>query len=786
MENFQRLVRFMPNLDEGLSDEQVKTRISQGLTNFDSSIKTKTFSEIVKSHVLTLFNFLNIVLAAAILYVGSYKNLMFMGVVICNCIIGIVQEVRAKKAVDSLNLISSKSVTAIRNGEKVSLHIEDIVKDDIILYSTGNQVASDCIILDGTCEVNESLLTGESNSITKKRGDLLLSGSFIVSGNCTSRVEHVGAENYVSTVLHGTKYIKNTESEIMFTIKKIIKIISILIIPIGALLFIHQLKANNFDYSNAVINTSAALIGMIPEGLVLLISTVLAVSVIRLSKYKVLVQDIYCIETLARVDMLCLDKTGTITTGELEVKDVALRNDFSFEEVSGVLSSLTHCLNDSGSTFNAVKAKFPPKNFLGETIKLFPFSSEKKWSGVYFKNSGFYAMGAAEFILPKELYENIKSELDSHSSNYRVLTLIKAEEPIDKNTLSKDISVMAFILIKDKLRDNAQETLKYFSEQNVDIKIISGDNPITVSNIAKSVCLKDYDKYIDATSLKTSDDIKNAVKQYTVFGRVTPQQKLEIIKSLKLQGHTVAMTGDGVNDVLALKEADCSIAIANGSDAARNVSHLVLLNSDFSSMPKVVGEGRRDINNIQRSSCLFLVKTIYSALLSLLFIFLSIPYPFFPIQMTLISTLTIGIPSFVLALEPNNELVKSNLFKNIINKSLPAALMVVAGIIGCIFCYKRLGWSFEEYSTISVILTSYVGFLLLRYISTPFNALRKTLFYTLLVAFAAGITVFGKLFSVSVFYLSYTGIAVLLTLCFLFYFLFRFTMKCIKYYSSTH
>lgn len=741
----ENIQRYSPSNDCGLSTAQVQERISQGLTNSDKSNSTKSISAIIKSNLFTLFNFINLALAIAILYTGSYRNLMFMGVVICNSVIGITQEIRAKKTVDKLNLISSNSTTVIRNSKLKKVKTDSVVLDDIVCLERGNQIVADCIITEGKCEVNESLLTGESDLIPKKIGDTLLSGSYIVSGKCKAKVEHVGDTNYASELLKNSKYIKKTKSEIITTINKIIKIISIAIIPMGALLFYRQLNASGYDVNSSIVSTSAALTGMIPEGLVLLTSSILAVGVMRLSRKKVLVQDIYCIETLARVDTLCLDKTGTITQGTFEVHDVVPCNGFSDDQISKALGLLTALLNDNNETFNAIKKRVTPQSEYPMAEVLVPFSSEKKWSGLYIRNYGSLVMGAAEFVF-KENYAQIKEKLKPYNNNYRVIVLAYSEFPLSKDQLPSNLKLMALILIKDKIRNNAEKTLNFFKKQGVDIKVISGDDPVTVSQIAKRVNLENYDSYVDASSLDSPEKLKQAALKYTIFGRVTPYQKQEIIKTLKENNHTVAMVGDGVNDVLAMKEADCSVAMAGGSDIARNVSHLVLLNSDFASMPRAVAEGRKAINNIQRSSSLFLVKTIYSFLLSILFFMIPAPYPFIPIQMTLISGLTIGIPSFVLALESNRDKIKGNLFKNILNKSLPAALSIVLSILVSVTIYLLFGISEKRYSTINVILTGIIGIMLIYKISLPLNTLRKSLIWTISVLFGIGILNFTSLF----------------------------------------
>lgn len=736
------IVRYNPDCNSGLSTDQINQRKKDNLVNNDTAVPTKTIPRIFFENIVTLFNILNILLAIAILCVGSYKNLLFMGVIICNTLIGTFQEIRAKKAVDKLSLISSTKVNVVRNSKIEHIPIKELVLDDIVYLKNGNQIVSDCIVVDGKCEVNESLLTGESDPITKKKGDMLLSGSFIVSGSCKAKIEHIGNQNYAAKISNDAKYIKKVNSEIMYTLNLIIKIISFIIIPLGIMLFYKQFNiVESNTYQNAVVHTVAALIGMIPEGLILLTSTVLAVGVIRLSKQKVLVQELYCIETLARVDTLCLDKTGTITDGNMEViNTVEIDKSFS-NKINEIMSSMVYALNDNNPTFNAIRDKFGNKKVY-DTIKSVPFSSEKKWSGVYFKNEGSFILGAAEFILNNNISE-IEDELKEYASKNRVLILAHSDNDFNGEDIPKDTYPIAFIIINDKIRKQAKETLKYFKEQGVNIKIISGDNVLTVSNVAKAAGLDNADNCIDATTLENDEDLKQAAQKYSVFGRVTPQQKKKLIVALKDQGHTVAMTGDGVNDVLALKEADCSVAMASGSDAARNVSQLVLLNSCFDSMPKVVAEGRRSINNIQRSASLFLVKTLYSLLLSILFIFINMPYPFMPIQMTLISMFTIGIPSFILALEPNNERIKGNFFINIISKSIPAAISVVLNILSVILATNIFKLSIEEFLTISVILTGYTGLLLLFKISLPLNNIRKVLIILMSSGFAAGI-IFGR------------------------------------------
>lgn len=768
--------RYNPDYTFGLTKVQVEERKKNNLVNSDVSLPTKTIPRIIFENICTLFNLLNFMLALSILIVGSYKNLLFMGVIICNILIGTFQEVRAKKTVDKLSLISSTKVNVIRDKNLEKIEKEQIVLDDIVYLSTGNQIVADCIVVDGTCEVNESLLTGESDSILKVNGDMLLSGSYIVSGECKAKVEHIGNQNYASKIYKDAKYVKKTNSEIMKTLNLIIKIISFMIIPIGLMLFYKQFNIFGNTYKDATVNTVAALIGMIPEGLILLTSTVLAVGVIRLSKHKVLVQELYCIETLARVDTLCLDKTGTITEGCMEVKDVVeLDKDYS-EKIDDILCSMVYALNDNNPTFSAIKNRFTSKEvFKAEDIQ--HFSSERKWSGVYFDGEGSYILGAVEFVLKDKIYL-VKDTLEKYTSKSRVLVLAHSNEKFNGNSLPENIIPIAFILIKDKIRPQAKETLEYFKKQGVEIKVISGDNVLTVASVAKSAGVENADNYIDATALKTDDDLREASGKYTVFGRVTPEQKKKLVLYLKELGHTVAMTGDGVNDVLALKESDCSIAIASGSDAARNVSQLVLLNSCFDSMPKVVAEGRRSINNIQRSSSLFLVKTIYSFLLSIIFIFLNLRYPFEPIQMTLINVFTIGIPSFVLALEPNNERIRGNFFINIINKAIPAALTVVFNILILSFVSNIFNLDSTYFSTLAVILTGYTGLLLLFKISLPLNNIRKLLLILMISGFSAGVIFARNVFSLIL--LDYHSFFILILLILISTILFLLMLKLIS------
>ena len=728
--------RIVADINTGLTTEQVEERKAQGLVNFNTEASTKSVKQIVRENVCTLFNMINIVLAIAVICVGSFKNLTFMMIIILNTLISIVQELRSKKTLDKLQVLASSKVTSIRDGEKVKLDINEIVLDDVLCFEIGNQVVVDSVIREGEVEVDESFITGEAETVFKNKGDMLVSGSFIVSGKATCQVVHIGLDNYTAKIASDTKYIKPISSEIMRSLNKIVSTISCLIVPVGILLFSRQMYLEGNTVSQAVVNTVAALIGMIPEGLVLLTSTVLAVSVIRLSRRKVLVQDLYCIETLARVDTICLDKTGTITEGCMEVVDTILKDsNVSLEEI---LANLNSSLDESNPTAKALKEKFGKK----ETFRLkevIPFSSKKKYSGAIYEE-GAYFFGTPEFLLKSKI-KKYKDEIDMYAKDYRVLVLIQA-----KDKKLSGIKVLGYLLLQDKIRKEAFDTLRYFKEQGVRIKIISGDNPDTVYGIAVRAGLPRSCKKIDASTLKSDQEIIDAVEKYDIFGRVSPEQKKKFILALQSLGHTVAMTGDGVNDVLALKEADCSIAMANGSDASKNVSQLVLLDSNFSSMPHVVAEGRRTINNIERSASLFLVKTIYATILAIGFIFVEMPYPFIPIQLTLASVVTIGIPSFVLALQPNHDRVKGDFLTSVLRRAFPPAITIVLNIVVVFTASNILGFSYAETSTLSVAVTGYTSFILLYKTCLPLNPLRTVLFVTMFIAFIAGFS-FRNLFS---------------------------------------
>lgn len=716
--------RFNKDITIGLTSKEVNYQIEHNNINIDTTIPTKSVSTIILSNIFTLFNILNLCLGFIVFLTGSYKNLLFLGTVLTNTIISIVQELRAKKEVDTLSLMCTPKVNVIRDSKEIEIGVNDIVLDDIIKYKIGNQIVVDSIVLDGTIEVNESFITGESDSITKRKGDTLLSGSFVVSGNCYARVEHIKEDNYSSKISKEAKYVKKVNSVLLDSLNTIIKILSWVIIPLGLLLFMNQYYSLNNPLSTAVINTVAALIAMIPEGLVLLTSTVLAVSVIRLSKKKVLVKQLYCIETLARVDTICFDKTGTLTKGDMEVKKVITLNDKY--DIKEIMNNICGNLEDDNATMKALKVYFKPKNFekAGEII---PFSSDKKYSGIKL-NKDKFIVGAPEFVTDKKI------DLDKYD-NYRVLMLV--------NKRHKD-TIIGLILLEDKIREEASKTIKYFIREGVDIKIISGDNPKTIRNIVKRLGLN-FNNYVDASTL-SDEELKDSVDKTTIFGRVTPFQKKIIIRELKKLGKTVSMVGDGVNDVLALKESDCSIALACGSEAAYNVSDLVLLNSDFTSIPSIVEEGRRTINNIEKSASLFIVKTGYAIMLALIFMLIPYNYPFIPVQLTLTNALTIGIPSFILALEPNKKKVTGNFLTNVFRKAIPTSFIIVLSIMIITF----LPLDFIEKSTLSLISVGLIGFIHIYRVCYPPKKYHLVMISMLLTIFIMGVLLFKKLFSLSV------------------------------------
>lgn len=732
----------------GLTNEEVLERVALGKTNTVTTLKTKSVSRIFYDNIVTLFNLINLVLLLALMAVGSYKNMLFIGVAICNIAIGIFQEIRSKKSVDKLTILSETKTEVLRNGKVYQISKDEIVLDDIIILSRGNQIPADCVVCSGNCKVNESLLTGESNLIDKAENDELLSGSFVAAGKCYARVSKVGEESYASQINAQAKYIKKINSQILKSFRMIIKICTFIIIPVGITFFIRQFMILNGDLTSTVENTVASIVGMIPSGMLLLTSTVLAVSVIRLSRQKVLVNEMYCIESLARVDVLCVDKTGTLTTDEMNVTDV-----ISFEsdeaEIKTALSSIVNSSEEINATLYAIKA-YVGNQAPVECSKFTPFSSETKWSGGSYTNGRSYIIGASEFVFKdRKKYAQVYDKIKDITKTVRIIALAVTNSEFDGKNLPDSLQPMALILIKDKLRENVNDTIEFFKEQGVTLKVISGDSVKTVQSIAVDTGIEGAENAVDMTEITTEEELFLAAESCNVFGRVTPAQKKELVQALKDHGHCVAMIGDGVNDVLALKEADCSVAMSSGSEAARNVSQLVLVNNDFASMPKVVAEGRRSINNVERSSSLFLVKTIYSIILSIFFIFFEGQYPFEPIQLSLIGALTIGFPSFVLALQPNKQRVSGNFTFNIISRAAPAAICVIANIILTSVIGGMFGIPHSEFSTISVYLTALSCLLLIVRLSFPFNLLRFGMFCVSVSGLVIASVFFGSFFSLA-------------------------------------
>lgn len=717
----------------GLSDQEVIQRINEGkVNNVDNKI-TKSYKEIFINNTITFFNMINVSLLALLIFVGSYKNTLFILVIVINTIAGIYQEIKAKITLDRLKIIVSSKVDVIRNGITKTIAINEIVLDDYLILHTGMQIPSDSILVDGYVEANEALLTGESDPILKQTGDKLFSGSFVTSGKGICKVIHVGDDNYTNKIANEAKKLKKHDSKLNQSLNMILKYISIIIVPLGILLFLKQYLYGNLGFNDAIVSTVAAIIGMIPEGLVLLTSVALTISVLRLAKQKTLVQELFCIETLARVDTLCLDKTGTITEGTMKVEfDVKICN-VNIEEIVG---NLINSSTDENVTSNALKKHYTKMN----NYKLchnIPFSSDRKYSGASFYQEGTYYLGAYQFLFPQG-NDELEIICNKYASDgYRILVLAHSSEVKQDDKLALDLTPYGIIVLSDVIRKDAKEILAYFDKQGVDLKVISGDDPLTVGAIAKKACLKNANHYIDASTLKTPQDFENALKSYSVFGRVTPQQKKEMVLALKRLGHTVAMSGDGVNDVLAFKEADCSIAMAAGSDVAKNVANLVLLDNNFSAMPHIVNEGRRVINNITMSASMFLIKTIFSILISIATIFLGQAYPFEPIQLSLISTCGVGIPTFFLTYEANFEHVKGNFLTTVLEKSFPFALTIAIGAATITNIGLYLGYDPLMLATICILFTGWNYLLALLKIYRPLTLYRRIVIYlTQLLYFA--------------------------------------------------
>ena len=757
----------------GLTDEQVNARIAEGKVNADENPNTRTYKQIVRENTLTFFNFLNLVLLVLVLLVGSYKNAFFVCIIIINTLIGIAQEIRAKKTIDKLAILTARKSVVIREGQKWTVPTEELVLDDVVCLKTGDQVPADARILEGSLEVNESLLTGESDNLPKNEGDELFSGSFVTSGEACCQIIHVGKDNYAAQITSEAKEFKRHNSELKNSLNAILKVISIIIVPLGALLFYKQYYIVGDTFRDSVVSMVAGVLGMIPEGLVLLTSVALTLGALVLANKKTLVQELYCIETLARVDTLCLDKTGTITEGTMCVERVEpyvstgrveiaatesepaesteaeeqVQTDSAFmEEIDVIMGNMMYVLKDQNATIDALRKRFPAKQDM--TLEhVIPFSSDRKYSGAVFEEKGTYLMGAAQFLFP-ENNEELTEKCQAYAEEgLRVLVLAHSSQNAEGTELPEGLEPLALMLLTDVIREEAPDTLAFFDSQEVDLKVISGDDPVTVAAIARRAGLKNADSYVDATTLTTEEELQDAVAQYSVFGRVTPQQKKAMVQALQSQGHTVAMTGDGVNDVLALKEADCSIAMAQGSDAAKNIANVVLLDSNFASMPHIVNQGRRVVNNIRTAASMFLIKTMFSVMLSLLTIFFGNAYPFEPIQMSLISACAVGIPTFLLAQENNYEKIDHTFLRHVFINAFPAAITITFCVFAVMLVCQNVYHSMAMLNTACVLVTGWNYMAALKTVYAPLNTYRKVIIYGMQFIFFAAAVIFQKLLS---------------------------------------
>lgn len=802
----------------GLTNEEVQERIAQGQVNNNENPNTRTYKQIILENTLTFFNFLNLVLLVLVLVVGSYKNSMFVGIIFINTVIGIIQEIRAKKTIDKLAILTESKTVVLREGKKWKISTEKLVVDDLIFLKAGEQVPADAKILEGSLEVNESLLTGEADNLPKNTGDELFSGSFVTAGQACCQIIHVGSDNYASRITSEAKEFKRHNSELRNSLNAILKVISIIIVPLGAMLFYKQYYFVGDNIRDSVVNMVAAVLGMIPEGLVLLTSVALTLGALKLAQKKTLVQELYCIETLARVDTLCLDKTGTITEGTMcveavesyppvydeisgeaagnktesgeskndrtessdlvevsaasEISAVSAAEAIAKEDGSSILSpreeseagtetyiqedpekireiehimgNLLSVLKDQNATADALRARFKVSQDM-ELDHVIPFSSDRKYSGAAFKDTGTYLMGAVQFLFPEG-----NPELAEYCSGFakeglRVLVVAHSENVNEGTEIPAGLEPIGLLLLTDVIRQEAPDTLAYFESQGVDLKVISGDDPVTVSAIARRAGLKNAEQYVDATTITTQEQMDEAVATYSVFGRVTPQQKQAMVKSLQAQKHTVAMTGDGVNDVLALKEADCSIAMAEGSDAAKNIANVVLLDSNFAAMPEIVNQGRRVVNNIRTAASMFLIKTIFSVLLSLITIFFGDAYPFEPIQMSLISACAVGIPTFLLAQENNYEKIDHTFLRHVFMNAFPAAVTITGCVFSVMLVCQNVYHSNAMLNTACVLVTGWNYMAALKTVYAPLNTYRKVIIYSMQVIFFGAAVVLQNL-----------------------------------------
>lgn len=748
----------------GLTDEEVRQRVEEGLTNRADISTDKTTKEIVISNVFTYFNLIFLVITILLIMVGSFRNLTFLPIIIGNTVIGIVQEIRAKKTLEKMSLLNAPHADVIRNGSVKQISTEELVKDDVILLTAGKQICADAVVISGNIQVNESLLTGEADEVEKTEGSTLMSGSFVVSGECYARLEKVGNESYISKLSLEAKSMGDKEqSEMIRSINLIVKWVGIVIIPIGLILFWQSHFVNGESITKSVTSTVAAIIGMIPEGLYLLTTVALALSTMKLARKKVLLHDMKSIETLARVDVLCVDKTGTITEPDMKLKEIFLcknsgadgtQTALTLDELKSLILDYANASVDNNATMLALKA-YAAEALTNNTSALHrtavsqqAFSSSLKYGSVTFSD-GTYLLGAPEFIMHED-FARIEEEIIPYADKGdRVLLFARYNGENVENGINGSVTPLGFVALANPIRANAVKTFEYFKSQGVAIKVISGDNPRTVSRIAIQAGIESAESFVDAATLDTEDKIADAVNKYTVFGRVTPKQKKQLVKALQAKGHTVAMTGDGVNDILAMKDADCSVAMASGSEAAAQAAQVVLLDSDFAHMPDVVYEGRRVVNNIQRSASLFLVKNIFSLLLSLFSVILMVTYPLEPAQVSLISMFTIGVPGFLLALEQNKDRIKGHFITNVMLKALPGGLTDVIAVGALVVCGEVFCISDASIGTIATLVLSVVGFMILFKISEPLNGMK----YAVIIGNIAGLVFSGfflkKLFALT-------------------------------------
>ena len=748
----------------GLTDEEVRQRVEEGFTNRTDISTDKTTKEIVISNVFTYFNLIFLVITILLIMVGSFRNLTFLPIIIGNTVIGIVQEIRAKKTLEKMSLLNAPHADVIRNGSVKQISTEELVKDDVILLTAGKQICADAVVISGNIQVNESLLTGEADEVEKTEGSTLMSGSFVVSGECYARLEKVGNESYISKLSLEAKSMGGKEqSEMIRSINLIVKWVGIVIIPIGLILFWQSHFVNGESITKSVTSTVAAIIGMIPEGLYLLTTVALALSTMKLARKKVLLHDMKSIETLARVDVLCVDKTGTITEPDMKLKEIFLcknsgadgtQTALTLDELKSLILDYANASVDNNATMLALKA-YAADTLTNNTSALHrtavsqqAFSSSLKYGSVTFSD-GTYLLGAPEFIMHED-FARIEEEIIPYADKGdRVLLFARYDGENVENGINGSVTPLGFVALANPIRENAVKTFEYFKSQGVAIKVISGDNPRTVSRIAIQAGIESAESFVDAATLDTEDKIADAVNKYTVFGRVTPKQKKQLVKALQAKGHTVAMTGDGVNDILAMKDADCSVAMASGSEAAAQAAQVVLLDSDFAHMPDVVYEGRRVVNNIQRSASLFLVKNIFSLLLSLFSVILMVTYPLEPAQVSLISMFTIGVPGFLLALEPNKDRINGHFITNVMLKALPGGLTDVIAVGALVVCGEVFCISDASIGTIATLVLSVVGFMILFKISEPLNGMK----YAVIIGNIAGLVFSGfflkKLFALT-------------------------------------